>query len=80
MGCGYLQQGSDQMIEVDELGTKLSLAIHCGVHYPAYNKRMFECKCGVLFPVYFLRGNLDNWDIIRKKHDTEREPAMAMRE
>ncbi len=78
MSWGFLMQGSDQMIEVEELGAKLSTVIHCPVHYPAYNKRMFECQCGVLFPVYFLKGNLDNWDIIIRKHKAERAMAMEM--
>ncbi len=68
-GWGFYSQQSDQMIEVDELGSELSLAIHCPVHYPAYNKHMFECTCGVLFPVYIVRTK--DWDKIRQKHAEE---------
>lgn len=69
-GWGFFIQGSDQQAEVMELGEKLSKAIHCPVHYPAYNKNMFECRCGVIFPVYLVKT--EDWDKINKKHQEER--------
>ena len=69
-GWGYYMQGSDQQIEVDELGSRLSEAIHCPVHYPAYNKNLFECRCGVIFPLYLVRSG--NWELVNRKHDEER--------
>lgn len=56
-GWGYFQQGADQMQEVMELGKKLNLAIDCSVHYPAFGKNLFECKCGKIFPVYIVKGH-----------------------
>lgn len=70
-GWGYFVQGSDQMVEVDELGQKLSKAIHCAIHYPAYGKNLFECYCGVIFPVYLVK--VENWLLIIKKHEEERK-------
>jgi len=64
----YIQQGLNE--ELDRLGSKLSEELHCPVHYPAYNKHLFECMCGVIFPMYVVRG--EDWEIIRKKHDDEK--------
>jgi len=55
-GWGYFEQGSDQLQEVMEMGEKLSKAINCPIHYPAFGKRLFECKCGRIFPVYVVSG------------------------
>ena len=65
----YTQQGD--LAEIDSLGSELSMRINCPVHYPAYNKNLFECRCGVIFPLYIVRGN--DWDTIIKKHDDEKE-------
>jgi len=64
----YIQTGITE--EVDSLGSQLSLEIGCAVHYPAYNKNLFECKCGVIFPLYIVRGR--NWELVRRKHKEER--------
>lgn len=70
MGWGaYTQQGFTQ--EVDHLGAKLSIEIGCPVHYPAYNKNLFECRCGVIFPLYMVKG--EDWELIKKKHIEERK-------
>jgi len=66
---GYFMQGCDQ--EIDELGSELSKAIHCPVHYPAFGKRLFECQCGVVFPVYIVSSR--NWELMKKKHTEERK-------
>ena len=65
-GWGYFMQGSDQMIEVEELGTKLSLEIDCAVHYPAFGKKLYECNCNVVFPFYVVKG--EDWEAMRKLH------------
>jgi hypothetical protein len=51
-GWGFYLQGSDEQLEVEELGGWLSLSLKEPVHYPAWGKPIFECKCGVLFPLY----------------------------
>lgn len=74
-GWGFYVQGSDQMQEVMGLGAQLSLAIGCPVHYPAFDKNLFECKCGVIFPLYFLKGH--SWEEIKEFHNKERKLALA---
>jgi len=70
---GYYMQGSDQLQEVDELGAKLSVALGCAVHYPAFNKNIYECQCGVVFPLYLVKSQ--NWQLIIRKHQEERSYA-----
>ena len=64
----YQQIGLNE--EIDFLGAKLSLEIHCPIHYPAYNKNLFECRCGVIFPLYVVRS--ENWELVKRKHVEER--------
>ena len=59
--------------DIDGLGSKLSTVIHCPVRYPAYGKHIFECRCGVIFPLYLVKTG--NWDLIRKKHIEEKAYA-----
>lgn len=69
-GWGYYQQGSDQLLEVDELGSYLSRVIGCPVHWPAWGKNLFECRCGILFYTFQVRsrdGKLLN-DIHGRRH------------
>ena len=61
--------------EVDQLGSELSKQLHCAVHYPAYNKNLFECRCGVIFPLYLVKG--EDWPAIINKHETERRLVRA---
>ena len=75
MSWGYYMQGSEQMMEVDELGSKLSMVIGCPVHYPAFGKHLFECRCGVIFPAYLLRGG--DWELIVRKHEEERRYSLV---
>lgn len=60
--------------ELDLLGSQLSVVIECPVHYPAFNKPLFECMCGVIFPLYLLRagGWSGDWETIKQKHTKER--------
>ena len=69
----YQQPGLDE--EIDELGSRLSLEISCGVHYPAYNKNLYECVCGVIFPLYLVKGR--NWQLLKRKHTEERDYAKS---
>lgn len=59
------QQGEDIM----ELGSWLSLILHCPVRYPAHNKNIFECKCGILFPVFVVKGK--DMERIKRIHKGE---------
>jgi len=65
----YVQNGN--LEEIEELGAELSVRIDCHVHYPAYNKNIFECRCGVIFPLYLVKGK--NWKLIIEKHEMERK-------
>ena len=68
----YVQPGLDE--EIEALGAKLSVEIRCPIHYPAYNKKLYECMCGVVFPLYLLRmAETKGWDVIREKHIEERK-------
>jgi hypothetical protein len=69
-GWGYFQQGSDQWLETEELGAKLSDILGCPVHYPAFGKNLFECKCGVIFPKYVVKYCAEScqWQPILDKH------------
>ena len=67
MGWGaYIQNGFSR--DIDVMGSQLSLHLHCPVHYPAYDKRLFECKCGVIFPVYLVEG--EDWVKILRHHSS----------
>lgn len=57
---------NDAYKELMELGSKLSLELRCPVKYPVSDKNMFECKCGIRFPVYMVKAG--NWAEIRKLH------------
>jgi len=72
-GWGYYMQSSN--MEIDELGSQLSVEIGCAVHYPAFGKKLFECECGVVFPTYLVKGR--NWDLIRRKHEEERRYSIV---
>lgn len=65
----YTQKGLTE--EIDSLGSRLSREISCPVHYPAYGKNLFECHCGVIFPLYLVKGG--DWGLIREKHLEERK-------
>lgn len=58
------------LAEIEPLGSKLSLEIECAVHFPAYGKNMFECKCGVTFPLFIVQAG--NWKEIREIHKNGR--------
>ena len=66
---------SNKLQEIDQLGLELNLAIDCTVHFPAYGKNLFECKCGVVFPLYLVKGQ--NWEAIADKHIEERKLIKA---
>lgn len=63
-----MQQGT--IDDINKLGSRLSLEIHCGVRYPGFDKNIFVCNCGVVFPIYVLKGS-DDWSWAREKHRKE---------
>lgn len=56
--------------EVDEMGSKLSLVICCPVRYWAHGKPLFECGCGVVFPLYVVKAG--RWIEVARKHKDDR--------
>lgn len=66
---GYFQNPQDDGNVLD-IGSELSKRIDCPVHYPAFGKRLFECKCGVVFPTFAVEGakQTGNWEMIIKQH------------
>ena len=56
--------------KIDIAGAALSNHISCAVHYPAYDKRLFECKCGIIFPVWAVEAAImtDKWEDIDNLH------------
>jgi hypothetical protein len=75
-GWGFFEQGSDQLQERMEMGEWLSLVLHCPVHYPAYGKNLFECQCGVIFPLYVVKYR--NEELVTKKHKEEQRMLEAI--
>lgn len=61
--------------ELDKLGSQLSLILHCPVRYceAQYHKPIFECKCGIIFPVFVVSGALESndWSQVIKRHKGE---------
>ena len=71
---GYFLQGQGEQ-EIDSAGSALSQHLSCKCcHYPAFNKRLFECKCGVIFPVWMVQAAIESndWSLIDEKHEKEK--------
>jgi len=66
----YNLQGSEHERRVMTAGSELSKYIGCGVHYPAFDKNVFECECGITFMFAAVEGALltGNWNSIIKRH------------
>lgn len=71
---GYTMQGNAEWEEIDQLGIYLNLTIDCAIHYPAFGKRLFECKHGVIFPVYVVKQyfKFDGQLELKSKHQNEK--------
>jgi hypothetical protein len=76
-GWGYYMQGGEGTQEIELLGSQLSVAIGCTVHYPAFGKRIYECRCGVLFPTFSVQAAFEkkDWKPILEHHKTAWRPA-----
>ena len=53
-----------------EAGAELSKVLDCPVHYPANEKRMFECHCEIPFPLYMVEHAMEtgDWESIEARH------------
>jgi len=78
---GYFQQGNAQQEEIMRLGQALNNHIQCAVHYPAFGKNLFECKCGVTFMVSAVKEAVrtDDWGLIDEIHKTKWRPVNKAR-
>ena len=68
---GSYVQGGDEWEKIDRAGRELSSFLSCGkIHYPAFRKRLFECSCGVVFPVWMVEAAVqsNDWSMIEEKH------------
>ena len=70
MNWGYYMQGYKSR-ELDKIGSQLSIQLNCPVHYPAYEKRLFECKCGITFPYFAVENAVESgdWAQIMNRHN-----------
>lgn len=67
----YRGQLSTQMIEVDKVGAALSMHLPCKtVRYPAFEKNMFECLCGMVIPLYMAKAAIvtKDWSMVEELH------------
>ena len=73
---GYFMQGSDQQLEIHELGVILNEFLEKllhephAVYWPAWGKNLFACKCGVVIPVWMVKAArlTGDWNVIAKMH------------
>ena len=74
---GYYMQGNNNQQRLEHTGAELSSVLGCPVHYPAFNKHVFECKCGVLFPMFVVEAALDSgdWSAIQNHHKEGYRPT-----
>ena len=70
---GIYVQGGDDYQETLRLGAELSKHLKCPVHYPAWNKNIYECKCLILFPTFMVKYAVasGDWSKIDAKHRRE---------
>lgn len=71
-GWGVYMQGSQELQVLENMGSALSVALHCPIHFPSYGKNMFECKCGVTFPVFLVKAAMEtkDWSTVRQIHNS----------
>lgn len=65
-----------QNTEIDKLGATLSIVLDCPVRLIAYStdKPMFQCKHGITFGLFLLKGakSANDWGLLIEKHNQER--------
>ncbi len=64
----YMQ--NNHFEQIDKIGAALNLHLNCSVHYPAFDKRLFECKCNIIFPYWMVEHAVEtgDWSMIDEKH------------
>lgn len=64
----YVQNHNLEHLE--QIGKALNLHLGCAVHYPAFDKRLFECKCNRIFPAWMVEHAVDSndWSMIDEIH------------
>ncbi len=74
---GYYMQGADNQRELEADGKALFEHLNCPVHYPAFGKRLFECRCGIIFPRFVVQGAVESgdWSLILKQHTEGYKPT-----
>ena len=72
---GAFVQSGENFEMLESMGAELSKRIGCPVHYPAYNKRLFECRCLIPFPMFAVENayRTGNWKQIIERHDQGRQ-------
>jgi len=70
----FIQGSNSQNLEIlNIMGSELSKRIGCPVHYPAWDKPVFECKHLIKFPKSTINRALetDDWQWIIDYHKNE---------
>lgn len=64
MSSWSLMQNQGESELIDSLGSDLSAIIHCPVRYceAHYHKKVFECRCQKIFPVFVVQGAQESGD------------------
>ena len=68
IGLNGSKKVEDKFSEINSLGSRLSLEVHCAIRFPAHDKNMFVCEHGKTFPLFRLQGSQD-WSWTRKEHE-----------
>ena len=67
---GSYIQGKGDFEHLNQIGTALNQHLNEAIHYPAFDKRLFECTCNIVFPVWMIEGAIltNNWSLVDKRH------------
>ena len=61
--------------KLDEVGSRLSIALNCPVRWPGYDKNMFVCICGFSIAVFRLNGEAVDWEGLAEDHRRFKEES-----
>jgi hypothetical protein len=75
-GWGFHLQGSQANRDKDSMGAELSVILDCPVHYPAFDKGLYECECGIVFPQHAVKyaWQSKDWSAITELHSSGYKP------